>query len=62
MLIPSGIQPPDDRRVETKKVGPGLYVATNAYVGKYDYFRERSSESEARVSSGTQGEPYEGEP
>ena len=52
MLIPSGIQPPADHTVEVKQVAPGLYVATNAYVGVYSYFARLADDATAASTSG----------
>jgi hypothetical protein len=55
MLIPSGIRPPDDHETKTEQVGSGLYVATNAYEGDYNYFQNGTpgDGGDTGIASGT---------
>ncbi len=38
MIHPSGVQRPEDVKLEIEEVKKGIYVVRNAYTGNYEYF------------------------
>jgi hypothetical protein len=38
MIHPSGVQRPEDVKLEIQEIMTGIFVVNNAYVGDYEYF------------------------
>jgi hypothetical protein len=60
VVLPSGIESPDDKDLELKQLFPGEWMVPNAYEGDYDFFasgpHKRLQASECKKGSAKMGD------